>query len=165
MLPWSLDDHAVSRENPQAAGRPRRAAIGGVLVSLVLGACAVAALIVVFTQVGDPCPAFDDEGPMAAPHSPYARVMCEPVVTAQLLPMSEVSVPPVALAALVAGAVIAAVLVWRRPGLSRQQLLTGLAAVLVVQPLMVVALQYALPRDCLSGPTLTGDCARDREDR
>ena len=147
--------------------RPRRwvVAILGVVAS-VLGGFAALALLVAFTVLDDPCPSFEDEGPMAAPGSPYARIMCEPAVTAAVTPMTQIPVPAVLL--LSAGIALAAtpLLVWRRPRIAaRRYLAAGLVGVLLVPPLLVVVLQHTLPRDCLSGPTATGECSRDREQR
>ena len=44
-------------------------------------------------------------------------------------------------------------------------LIAGLALVLLGPTLLVGLLHLALPRDCPSGRTETGDCSRDREMR
>ena len=55
------------------------------------------------------------------------------------------------------------VLLRRRGSLTRAA--PWLALVLLGPTLLVGLLHLALPRDCPSGPTETGDCSRDREMR
>ncbi len=153
-----------SIETP-ARTRRRPTALAGA-VALLLGAFAAMALLAKFTSYDDPCPAYDDEGPMAAPGSPYSRVMCRAAVTFEPVPMEQVELPAALLVAVVVATLALALLVWRRPRItSRRTLAAGIVGVLLVQPLLVVVLQYALPRDCLSGRTETGECSRDREQR
>ena len=133
-------------------------------MALLLGALAAVALLVLFTTFDDPCPDFEDEGQMAAPNSPYSQIMCDAVVTLEPVPMEQITVPGVLFISTAAALTVATLLVWRRPRLaSRRVLVGGVIGVLIVQPLVIVALQYTLPRDCLSGPTDAGDCGRDRE--
>ncbi len=136
----------------------------GAGVALLLGGLISLALVAAFTVFDDPCPGYDDEGSMAAPGSPYATVMCEPVATLELSRTDQVPVPGVLLISSIVAVAAATLFVWRRPGVaSRRSLAAGLVGVLLVQPLVVVVLQLALPRDCLSGRTATGECGRDRE--
>lgn len=153
----------VTVSTSQERGRRRRTTFLAALAALLVGACAAGALLVAFTVYDDPCPGYEDEGTMAAPGSPYSRIMCEPAVTVDLVPMSELTVPGAVLASTAAALLLAALVVWRRPRLGRRQTALGVAGVLLVQPLLVLALQYALPRDCLSGRAETGECGRDRE--
>ncbi len=133
-------------------------------MALLLGGIASLVLVAAFTVFDDPCPGYDDEGPMAAPDSPYSRVMCEPTLALELGPMTEVPVPTALLISSAVAVTAATMLWWRRPRMAaRRSLAVGLVGVLLLQPCVVVVLQYALPRDCLSGPAETGDCGRDRE--
>ena len=101
---------------------------------------------------------------MAAPGSPYTQVMCEPTMTLELSSMTQVALPAAALIASVFAVTAATLLVWRRPRITaRGSVAAGLVGVLLIQPVVVVALQYMLPRDCLSGRTAAGECGRDRE--
>ncbi len=144
----------------------RRATIAASLAALLLGGLVSLALVTAFTVFGDPCPGYDDEGTMAAPASPYARAMCAPAFTLELGRMNQVPVPAVVIVSTALAVAAATMLVWRRPRLaSRRSLAAGLVGVLLVQPLVVVALQVALPRDCLGGRTAVGECGRDRERR
>ncbi len=153
----------MSAERPAA----RRWGTGlAAVLALLLGAGAAAALLVKFTWFDDPCPEFEDEGSMAAPGSPYAQLMCRAVVTLEPVPMEQIELPGSLLIAVGLAAIAALLLVWRRPRLTvRGSLTAGIIGVLVVPPLLVVALQYSLPRDCLSGRASTGECSRDRESR
>ncbi len=136
------------------------------VVALLLGGLGCLALVAAFTVFDDPCPGYDDEGPMSAPGSPYSQIMCEPAVTLELTRMTQVPVPAVVLVSAAIAFTAAILLVWRRPRItSRWFLAVGLVGVLLVQPLIVLALQFTLPRDCLSGRTSTGECSRDREIR
>ncbi|GHJ57779.1 hypothetical protein NOK12_02980 [Nocardioides sp. OK12] len=139
-------------------------------VATLVGAVAATALLVAWTVVDDPCPDFASEGPMVAPASPYAQVMCEPAFTLAPDSMSQVEVPPalvvVLLVALAAG-LVAALRSVRRPARSRRSVALGLAVALLLPSLLVVLAQHTLPRDCL-GERAGGDdrdCARDREVR
>ncbi|HSE10262.1 MAG TPA: hypothetical protein VLB29_16495 [Nocardioidaceae bacterium] len=107
-------------------------------------------------MVDDSCPQWEDEGPMAAPGSPYSLVMCGPGVE-----------PPFVWAwyAGVGGALAVGVLVLARRGDRVLRALPGLALVLLGPALLVGLLHLTLPQDCLSGRTAAGDCARDREKR
>ncbi len=123
-------------------------------LTLVPG-CALAfvASLVLF-MYDDSCPQWESEGPMAAPGSPYAGVMCGP------------GVGPPFVWAVYAGSVLAVavagfVLLRRRDSLSRA--LPWLALVLVGPSLLVGLLHLTLPQDCPSGRTQSGDCSRDRE--
>ncbi|HET7689787.1 MAG TPA: hypothetical protein VFK41_05395 [Nocardioidaceae bacterium] len=129
---------------------PRRRAA---LAVLAVG-CAVAFLgdLALYT-FDDTCPQWEDEGPMAAPGSPYSRVMCGPG-----------DEPPFVWACY-AGVVLAVAAVIP---LVRRRLRPGLARVLMVLvliiPISVIGLLHvSLPRDCLTGRTDSGDCGRDRE--
>lgn len=103
---------------------------------------------------------------MAAPDSPYGRVMCQSAVTLEPVPMEQISIPVALLVSTAIALAGAMVLVWRRPRIAtRRSVAAGVLAVLLVQPLLIVALHYVLPRDCLSGRTNAGECGRDREDR
>jgi heme exporter protein D len=95
------------------------------------------------------CPDDESEGPSAAPGSPYAALVCVG---------GDGSFPWVWVAVTAAAALVAvlAVVRDRRPLLWSLVLLVGPAALLAV-------LQVTVPKDCLSGRTPTGDCARDRE--
>ncbi len=136
------------------------------LLALLVGVVAAAALLVKYTWIDDPCPDFEDEGSMAAPGSRYAQLMCRAAVTLEPAPMEQIELPWALLAGAAAGAVGAIVLVWRRPRIaSRAAVVAGLICVLVGPSLLVVALQYGLPRDCFSGRTDSGECSRDRENR
>lgn len=143
----------------------RRWATGATaILMLLLGGLSSLALVVVFTMFDDPCPGYDDEGPTAAPGSPYVEIMCEPAVTLELGPMSQIPVPAVLFITSAVAVTAATLLIWRRPRIAaRRSLAAGMVGVLLVQPLVVVALQLALPRDCLSGRTEPGECSRDRE--
>lgn len=133
-------------------------------VALLAGGIAAVVLLVAFTVVDDSCPAFESEGPMAAPDSPYSQVMCDGAVVLEPIPMEQISLPPALLVSTAVAVVGAAMVVWRRPRSRPRRFLAGGAiGVLVLQPLLIVTLQYALPRDCLSGPTAAGECSRDRE--
>lgn len=132
--------------------------------ALLVGGFAAVGLMVAFTVVDDSCPAFEDEGPMAAPSSPYSQVMCDGAVVFEPLPMEQISVPPALLISASVGLVGATLVAWRRPrNGARRVLVVGAVGVLVLQPLLIVALQYALPRDCVSGRATAGECSRDRE--
>ena len=135
-----------------------------VLVSLLAGLVAAAALVVAFTVVGDPCPDFESEGPMAAPDSPYSRVMCDPAVTLLGDTMSQVEVPAILLVAAGVGALASVLVVALRPRVRRRRVLVaGVALVLLAPAACVVLAEVTLPRDCLSGRTQGGECGRDRE--
>lgn len=123
------------------------------LAALAVG-CAVALLgDLALYMFDDTCPQWEDEGPMAAPGSPYSRVMCGPG-----------DEPPFVWAcyAGVALAVVAVIPLVRRrlrPSLARVLLVLAL-----ITPISVIGLlQVSLPRDCLTGRTDSGDCGRDRE--
>ncbi len=135
------------------------------VAALVAGAIAALVLLVAFTVVDDPCPDYDDEGPMAAPASPYARIMCATALAVEPAPMSRIEVQGVLLIGFGLAAVSAIVLVRRRPRMTRRRVAGGVVGVLVLQPLVVLALQYGLPRDCLSGRADYGECSRERERR
>ncbi len=133
-------------------------------MALLLGGIASLALIVAFTVFDDPCPGYDDEGSMAAPDSPYSQVMCDPAMVLELSRTTQVPIPMALLISTAIAVTAAALLVWRRPRMpARRSLAAGVAGVLLLQPFVVVVLNYTLPRDCLSGRTETGECGRDRE--
>ena len=123
------------------------------LAALAVG-CAVAFLgDLALYKFDDTCPQWEDEGPMAAPGSPYSRVMCGP------------GDEPPFVWAWYAGVGLAVVAVIP---LVRRRLRPSLARVLVVlaliTPISVIGLLHvSLPRDCLTGRTDSGDCGRDRE--
>lgn len=139
-------------------------------VAALVGAVAATALLVAWTVVDDPCPDFASEGPMVAPASPYAQVMCEPALTLAPGTMSQVPVPPalvVVLLVALASGLVAAVRAVRRPARPRRSLALGTAAVLLLPSLLVVLAQHTLPRDCLGerAGSDDSDCVRDREVR
>ena len=125
-------------------------------LSLVAGCVLVLAADLVLFMYDDSCPQWEDEGPMAAPGSPYSAVMCGPGADP---PFVWAVYAGVALAAALAGFV----LLRRRGSLVRAA--PWLALVLLGPTLLVGLLHLALPRDCPSGRTETGDCSRDREMR
>lgn len=107
------------------------------------------------------CPDFDDEGPMAAPNSPYTILMC----SVETFPAPIILVFAAGLG-LLAALVPVGLVRRRRAGSrrsSRRTIVVWLVGALVIQPLVVLAAQYTLPRDCLSGRTPTGECSRERE--
>ena len=144
---------------------------GILLVAFVVGATAALTLIVRFTVFNDPCPSYDDEGPMAAPDSPYSRLMCDGAPLPAPFPAGVLPFPVVLLAAGLLGLLIAlagAVSLGGRRRRGAQSVLSRagvlwLAAVLLAPSLLVLVSQYTLPRDCLSGRTTSGECGRDRE--
>lgn len=95
------------------------------------------------------CPDDESEGSSAAPGSPYAALVC----TDDGGSFAWVWIAVAALAVVLA---VVAVARDRRPLVWAVVLLVGPAALLAV-------LQLTIPKDCLSGRTETGDCARDRE--
>ena len=132
--------------------RPRSRALLPVAGLLGAGIAFGAALLLFMRD--DSCPQWADEGPMAAPHSPYSRVLCAP------------SDPPFTWAWVlgVLVAVVLATLAVRRTRSGRQ--VAGWALVLLVVPGLVLGLLHlVLPQDCLGGRTATGECSRDREMR
>ena len=147
------------------SGRVRRwSVVLATLTAWFVGGCGALALTVAFTVFDDSCPAYDDEGPMAAPASAYGRIMCEPLASPALSPMAEVPIPPILLGTWVLASIGAAWMLHRQlrrdPGRHVAALLAGL---LLIQPLLVLAAQHTLPRDCLTGRTAAGECTRDRE--
>lgn len=156
---------------PSARGRSRLVTAAAVAAFLVGGVLALV-LVVGFTAFDDPCPDYDDEGTMAAPDSPYSTLMCDTRPLPWMPEMETVGVPLVLAVAGIIGLLVAFVPValvrrGRRAGrpARRRTVALWLAGVLVVQPLVVLAAQYGLPRDCLSGRTPSGECSRDREVR
>ena len=127
----------------------RRAA----LAALAVG-CAVAFLgdLALYT-FDDTCPQWEDEGLMAAPGSPYSRVMCGP------------GDEPPFVWAWYAGVVLAVVAVIPFVRLRLRPVPARVLVVLVlIIPISVIGLLHvSLPRDCLTGRTDSGDCGRDRE--
>lgn len=101
----------------------------------------------------DTCPQWEDEGPMAAPGSPYSLLMCGP------------SDPPfvwATYAGCLLALALAVVLLVRPP--ARRLAATGLALlVLVLPPATIGVLHLTLPRACVSGDLDRSDCLRDRE--
>ena len=122
-----------------------------------VGAAALLSAAVTLWRFDDSCLQWEDEGPMAAPHSPYSLVMCAP------------QDPPVTwsvLVSAVAGAALVGLLLRRRRASGRRTLLAAGALGLVVAPALVLGLLHlTLPLDCLTGTTETGSCSRDRERR
>ena len=112
------------------------------------------AVDLVLFMVDDTCPQWEDEGSMAAPRSPYSRVMCAPG-----------GEPPFVWAWYVGIALAALLVIWvvlrrsDRPG----RALPWLTVALVGPSMLIGLLHVTLPRDCLSGRTETGACSRDRE--
>lgn len=130
-------------------GPGRRAA----LAALAVG-CAVAFLGDLAPYAfDDTCPQWEDEGTMAAPGSPYSRVMCGPG-----------NEPPFVwgwYAGVVLAAGAAVVLVRRR---LRPNVARVLMVLVLIMPVSAIGLLHvSLPRDCLTGRTDSGDCVRDRE--
>ncbi len=156
---------------PSARGRSRLVTAAAVVAFLVGGVLALV-LVVGFTAFDDPCPDYDDEGSMAAPDSPYSTLMCDARPLPGMPEMETVGVPIVLAVAGIIGLLVALVPVALarrgrragRPARGRTVAL-WLVGVLVVQPLVVLAAQYGLPRDCLSGRTPSGECSHDREVR
>lgn len=122
--------------------------------SVVLGCAASFVADGLLFVFDDSCPQWEDEGTMAAPHSPYSLVMCAP------------GEPPFTWVWLlgVLVAVASAVLVVRRHDRVLRALPVLLVA-LVAPTLLVGLLHTVLPQDCLTGATRQGDCTRDREMR
>lgn len=155
-----------SRVQETGLGARRWAMWAAALVALLLGGIGSLALVAVFTVFDDPCPGYDDEGTMAAPDSPYSRVMCEPTMRLELGQMTQVPVPMAFLVSSAVGIMAAGLLAGGRTRrTARRPLIAGLVGVLLLQPVVVVTLQYALPRDCLGGPAVSDECGRDREYR
>ena len=159
------------RDEPEGDRRGAVAVtVAAAAVAWIVGGVVAAALMMRFTVVQDPCPGYDDEGTMAAPGSPYARLMCDGKQLA-LAPDEVLTVPAVLVLAGALGllaAVVALALARRhhRPGSHRRRSVAGWLLAALVAPVVVVLLaQLALPRDCLSGRTTTGACSRDREMR
>ena len=127
------------------------------VASWLVGAVGAAAASLVLFMVDSTCPQWEDEGRMAAPHSPYARLMCFP----------DTQEPPFVLVVPLAALLVLVVLVWclvRTPRTWPRA--AGAALTLVMAPALIVGLlHFTLPQDCLSGPTSTGNCSRDRESR
>lgn len=145
-------------------GARRWPTVVAALAAWFVGGCAALALTIAFTVFDDSCPGYEDEGPMAAPDSPYAQVMCDAVVTPALTPMTQIPIPAVLLVPWTLSLAGAAwVIVPQRRSRTRRYVAATLTGVLLLQPLLVLAAQYTLPRDCLSGRTASGDCTRDRE--
>ncbi len=123
------------------------------VVALLLGCVAAFLADLQLFARDDTCPQWEDEGPMAAPGSPYSLLMCGPAD------------PPLVWAwyagVLLALALAVALLV--RP--PRRRLVgTGLVVLLLVGPTALIGvLHVSLPRDCLSGDPDSSDCVRDRE--
>ena len=129
--------------------------------SVALVACAIVGIVSAVLFDGwlwandDSCPQWEDEGPMAAPGSPYAVVMCGPLD------------PPLVWAVLIAAAVGVVALVlglarWRRGGGVLAWFATA-GVVLAGPGVLVGLLHVSLPEDCLTGRTEAGACGRDRE--
>lgn len=134
---------------------PRRVAVLAA-ITLVVGVLAAAVADFYLFVYDDSCPQWEDEGPMAAPGSPYSAIMCSPGAG-----------PPFAGVLLVGAAVTAALLVWVvwRRSTTVTRALPWLLLGLLLPTLLVGLLHLTLPRDCLSGETRSGDCSRDREQR
>lgn len=134
----------------------RRASAAGVAatsLALLVG-CAAGVLydLRLFSR-DDTCPQWEDEGPMAAPGSPYSLLLCGPDDP----PLVWATYAGCLLALAVAG------LVLLRPPV-RRWVGAGLALLVLVLPTATVAvLHETLPRDCLSGDPDSADCVRDRE--
>ncbi len=100
-----------------------------------------------FDVVG--CPDDMSEGRSAAPGSPYAAFVCADDGSSFTWLWIAVAVVAAVLAVL-------AVLRDRRP-------LVWSLALLVGPAVLLAGLQLAIPKDCATGRTETGDCSRDRE--
>lgn len=124
-----------------------------VVVALLLGSFTGFAADLLLFMRDDTCPQFEDEGPMAAPGSPYSLVMCGP------------GEPPftwVTYAGCLLALAVAVALLLRPP--ARRLAVTGSTLLVLVLPTAVVGvLHLTLPRACLSGDTTSSDCVRDRE--
>lgn len=123
-----------------------------VVVAIVLGCVAGFVADLQLFARDDTCPQWEDEGPMAAPGSPYSLLMCGP------------GDPPfvwVTYAGWLLALALAVVLVVRPPS---RAVGAGLAVLLLVLPTALVgAMHVSLPRDCLAGDPDSSDCVRDRE--
>ena len=123
--------------------------------ALVAGCLLSLAVDLALFTFDDTCPQWEDEGPMAAPGSPYSLVMCGP------------GVEPPWVWAWYAGIPVAAGLVWLAVRRARRARAAApwLVLALLAPSLLIGLLHLTLPRDCLSGRTASGDCSRDREAR
>ena len=120
-----------------------------------LAGCTISfAVDLLLFMVDDTCPQWEDEGSMAAPHSPYSLIMCEPGAE-----------PPFVWAWYVGIALAAGLVLWalRRRGDRLARALPWLTVALVGPSVLIGLLHVTLPRDCASGRTETGVCSRDRE--
>ena len=123
-------------------------------LAVILGGLAAAVADLGLFVADDSCPQWASEGTMAAPGSPFSRLMCGP------------EDPPFVWGVVVGVAVAAllAVLLVRRGPVARVVSRLGWAGLLMlVPPVLVGLLHLTLPLDCLSGRTESGDCGRDRE--
>lgn len=119
-----------------------------------VGAAALLPMAVTLWRFDDSCPQWEDEGTMAAPHSPYSLMMCAPLD------------PPVTwsvLVSVVAAAALVPLLQRRRPTSGPRLLAVGAVGLVVAPTLVLGLLHLTLPQDCLTGRTETGPCSRDRE--
>ena len=123
----------------------------------LVGAVGAAAASLGLFMVDGTCPQWEDEGRMAAPHSPYARVMCFP----------DTQEPPFVVVVPLAAVLVLAALVWwlvRTPHTWPRAV--GATVTLLLAPALVVGLLHlTLPQDCLGGRSSSGNCSRDRESR
>lgn len=123
----------------------------------VVGAVGGAAASLGLFMAHSPCPQWEDEGRMAAPHSPYGLIMCSP----------QTQEPPFVVVVGLAALVALAALIWwfaRTPrGWPRAG---GAAFALLLGPALLVGiLHLTLPQGCLGGTASSGSCSRDREQR
>jgi hypothetical protein len=127
------------------------------MLGWLLGVVGGAAASLLLFMVDDSCPQWEDEGRMAAPHSPYSQVMCAPFT----------SEPPFVRVVALAGLLTLAVALWklRHVPQSRPRALGASAALLVAPALLLGLLQVSLPQSCLGGETHSGNCSRDRGSR
>lgn len=129
----------------------------GLSLGWLLGAVGGAAASLALFMVDDSCPQWAGEGGMAAPHSPYSRIMCTP----------QSQEPPFVVVVGLAAALALALLVWwlvRTPRTWPRAV--GATLTLLLAPALIVGLLHlTLPKDCLGGRTSAGNCSRDRESR
>jgi hypothetical protein len=133
-------------------GRGRRLGTFLLWLAWLVGSVGGAIGAQVLYRYDSSCPQWDDEGRSAAPGSLYAQLMCSD------------REPPFTWAVAIGigiGLVLTIVLL-RQPRRDLLGSITGALALLLVPAVVVGILHIALPRDCFSGRTDGGECARDR---